>query len=155
MLCIDLNDGRTLRRYIRNTPAAKESRESFATIIPYKGSLLVAGGDFLTSHDPKNGDEVWRWGTWNSNHKQEWWRLVPSPVAGNGKVLVCAPKNAPVFAVSCPQDPDSPSLAWETSSSKFITSDVPTPLFYDGHFFILSDLRKNLTKVRPDDGSLV
>ena len=155
LLCIDLKDGRTLWRYIRDTPASKESRESFATIIPYRGSLLVAGGDFLTAHDPMSGDEIWRWGTWNVSHKQEWWRLVPSPVAGNGKVLVCAPKNAPVFAVACPEDGAGPRLLWETSDNKSITSDVPTPLFYDGHFFVLSDLRKNLAKVSPDDGSLI
>ena len=108
LLCVDLKDGRTLWQHIRDTPASKESRESFATIIPYNGNLLVSGGDFLTSHDPMNGNEIWRWGTWNPNHKQEWWRLVPSPVAGNGKVLVCAPKNAPVFSVSCPQNNESP-----------------------------------------------
>ena len=32
---------------------------------------------------------------------------------------------------------------------------MPTPLFYDNHFFILSDLRKNLSKIVPESGSLV
>ena len=27
---------------------------------------------------------------------------------------------------------------------------MPTPLFYDNHFFILSDLRKNLSKIVPE-----
>ena len=31
-------------------------------------------------------------------------------------------------------------------------SDVPTPLFYRGDFFILSDLRKNLSRVDPTTG---
>ena len=65
---------------------------SFSTIIPSGGQLLVAGGDFPTAHDPKGGKELWRLGTWNPGHKQEWWRLVPSPVVGAGRVLVCAPK---------------------------------------------------------------
>ena len=155
ILCLDLENGETIWRHIRKSPASKESRESFSTIIPYRGNLLVAGGDILTSHDPKSGKELWRWGTWNPNHKQEWWRLVPSPVSGNGKILICAPKNAPVFAVSYPNKQNKADLAWDTSNNKFVTSDVPTPLFYDNHFFILSDLRKNLSKIVPESGTLV
>ena len=93
------------------------------------------------------------WGTWR-NHKQEWWRLVPSQLLVMARFLSVHQKS-PVFSVSCPQNNESPFLAWETSGNKSITSDVPTPLFYNGHFFILSDLRKNLAKVSPDDGSLV
>lgn len=155
ILCLDLENGETIWRHIRHSSARKESRESFSTIIPYLGNLLVAGGDFLTAHEPISGEELWRWGTWNPDHKQEWWRLVPSPVSGNGKILVCAPKNAPVFAVSYPNEQNEARLAWDTSQNKFVTSDVPTPLFYDNHFFILSDLRKNLCKVIPENGSLV
>ena len=33
-----------------------------------------------------------------------------------------------------------------------LTSDVPTPLFYDGKFYILSDLKKVLTRVDPKTG---
>ena len=62
-------------------------------------SYLIAGGDVLTGHDPQSGKEIWRWGTWNPNHKEQWWRLVPSPVVGKGVILVCAPKKAPIFAI--------------------------------------------------------
>ena len=41
----------------------------------------------------------------------------------------------------------SDGLRWETSSNSMLTSDVPTPLFYRGNFYILSDLRKNLSAV--------
>ena len=155
ILCLDLISGQTVWKHNRETLARKESRESFSTIIPFNSELLVAGGDFLTSHDPLTGKELWRWGTWNPNHKQEWWRLVPSPVVGSNKILVCAPKNAPVFAVSPPNGSNKVELAWNTSANKSITSDVPTPLHYKGNFFILSDLRKNLSKVSPKNGSLI
>jgi outer membrane protein assembly factor BamB len=154
ILCIDLNDGKTIWRQIRDTPARKESRESFSTIIPHEGLLLVAGGDHLTAHNPRDGSEIWRWGTWNPGHKQEWWRLVPSPVVGDNKILVCAPKNAPVYAIEY-SNKNEAKLAWDTSGSKEVTSDVPTPLFYDNHFYVLSDLRKNLSKVQPNNGSLI
>ncbi len=154
LLCMDLSTGNTIWKHTRNTPARKESREAFSTIIPHQGNLIVVGGDFLTAHRPNDGQEIWRWGTWNTGHKQEWWRLVPSPVFGLGKILVCAPKNAPVYAVSPPQSGQGVSLSWSTSNNKDLTSDVPTPLFYNDHFFVLSDLRKNLTQVNPADGSV-
>ena len=74
---------------------------------------------------------------------------------GAGRVLVCAPKNAPVYAVSLPSKDVPAELAWDTGGEKSITSDVPTPLFFEDHFYILSDLRKNLSKVNPVDGSVI
>jgi len=157
--CFDLKDGKVIWVHQRNTPAVMESRESFTTLIPHKGSLLLAGGDFLSSHNPKTGAEQWRWGTWNDGHKQAWWRLVPSPVHGSGKVLVCAPKGAPVYAVSINTNNDSSSesahLAWDSSSNGFVTSDVPTPLFFENKFYVLSDLRKVLSCLNPDDGKVI
>ena len=155
LLCINLKSGKTIWRHVRTTPAKKESREAFSTIIPYNDSLLVAGGDFLTSHNPQDGSELWRWGTWNNGHKQEWWRLVPSPVTGGSKVLVCAPKKAPVFAVSISGKKSGAKLAWDSSNSKEVTSDVPTPLFYRGFFYVLSDLRQNISKLDPENGAVV
>ena len=155
LLCLNLKSGKTIWRHVRTTPAKKESREAFSTIIPYNDSLLVAGGDFLTSHNPQDGSELWRWGTWNNGHKQEWWRLVPSPVTGGSKVLVCAPKKAPVFAVSISSKKSEAKLAWDSSNSKDVTSDVPTPLFYRGFFYVLSDLRQNISKLDPESGVVV
>ena len=36
-----------------------------------------------------------------------------------------------------------------------MTTDVPTPLFYDGDFFVLSDLRTALTRVDAETGEHV
>ena len=57
------------------------------------------GAAVASGHDPKTGTELWRWGTWNEGHREQWWRLVPSAVVGEGVVLVCAPKRAPAYAV--------------------------------------------------------
>ena len=69
--------------------------------------------------------------------------------------MVCAPKKAPIFAIKLDQQgsnsgPDG--LRWETSEDSVLTSDVPTPLFYRGDFFVLSDLRKSLSRVNPETG---
>ena len=157
LLCMNPINGKTIWKHDRPSNAKKESLESFGTIIPYKDQLLVAGGDVLTGHNPKNGKEIWRWGTWNPNHKEQWWRLVPSPVVGADKILVCAPKRAPIFAIRSGltgSHTGSSGLAWDTKSLPDLTSDVPTPLFYQNKFFILSDLKKILARVDPVRGKI-
>ena len=46
-----------------------ESHEAYSTPIPFehngRAEMLVAGGDCITGHSVKNGEEYWRWGTWN------------------------------------------------------------------------------------------
>jgi outer membrane protein assembly factor BamB len=157
LLAVDPQSGKTLWRQIRPSQAVGESRESFATAIPfvYKGQkeLLVAGGDVLSSHDPANGRELWRGGDYNSarvNH----WRLVPSPVGGDGIVLLCAPKREPIYAVEA----DGGTIggqhanAWVSRDAKELSSDIPTPAFYDGDFFVLSDVRTSLSRIEPRSG---
>src|SRR4030095_5480794 len=98
-----------------------------------------------TGQYPVSAKERWRWGAWNPT-KIEHWRLVPSPVAGGGVILACGPKGAPVFAIKAGGNGvlNDSAIAWKTDRE--ISSDVPTPLFYDGDFFILSDSKKSLSR---------
>jgi len=151
LLAVDPQSGKTLWRQVRASPAVAESRESFATAIPFehegRKQMLVAGGDLLSSHDPADGRELWRGGDYNAARVPHW-RLVPSPVAGAGIVLVCAPKHEPLYAL----ETDKGTAVWDSRNVKEITSDVPTPAFYDGDFFVLSDVRKSLSRVEPRSG---
>ena len=83
--------------------------------------------------------------------------MSPSPVAGGGVVLVCAPKSDPVYAVRPNKAGvlgDS-AVAWTSEgSTKEVSSDVPTPAYYDGDFFVLNDLRKHLARVEPRTGKI-
>ncbi|MHC4545307.1 MAG: outer membrane protein assembly factor BamB family protein, partial [Planctomycetota bacterium] len=83
-------------------------------------------------------------------------RLVPSPVGGDGIVLVCAPKNAPVYAIRAGGSGvlDDSAIAWKSEEVREVSSDVPTPAFYDGDFFVLSDLQKSLSRVEPRTGKV-
>ncbi len=154
--------GKTLWKHVRPSDARNESLETFSTPIPYEGAgrreILIAGGDVLTGHDPDNGQEIWRWGTWNPEHKEEWWRLVPSPVAGGGAVVIPAPKNSPVYAVKAGlkgTHEGTDGLLWK-SDPKQMTSDVPTPAFADGSFFVVSDQRnRNVARVEPRTGKIL
>ncbi len=157
LLAVDPVSGRTLWRVTRQSAAVAESREAFSTPIPFehegRRELLLAGGDAITGHDPETGRELWRWDKMNPV-KISHWRLVPSPVSGGGVVLLCAPKGSPIYAIKAGLagllgDGD---LAWESGKVRELTSDVPTPAFYDGDFFVLSDLRKSLARVAPATG---
>jgi len=159
LLAIEPDTGKTLWRQIRPSKVRGESREAFTTPIPFSFSgnqqLLIAGGDALTGHDLETGKELWRWGTWNPKRITHW-RLVPSPVAGQDIVLVCAPKNAPIYAIQ-PRGTgvyDDGAIAWASQDIREVSSDVPTPAFFDGDFFVLSDLRKCLSRVVPGTGKV-
>jgi outer membrane protein assembly factor BamB len=157
LLALDPATGKTLWRKVRPSDAVGESHEAYTTPVPfeYQGrkEILVAGGDCLTAHDPVTGDELWRWATWNPR-KIGHWRLVPSPVAGGGVVLACAPKGDPVYAIKAGGKGklDDSALAWKTDQEREVASDVPTPLFYDGDFFVLCEGRKCISRVDPATG---
>ncbi len=159
LLAMNPQTGQTLWRHFRPSEAVAESRESFSTPIPLTlgqtTQLLIAGGDDLTSHHPETGEELWRWGTWNPGRIPHW-RLVPSPVAGDGVVLACAPKNDPIYAIQTGGAGllDDGAVAWVSQRRGQVSADVPTPAFYDGDFFVLSDLRKALSRVEPRTGKV-
>ena len=158
LLCLNPQTGAEMWKAERPTSAVRESRNAYTTPIPltYNGrkELIVAGGDFVTGHDPETGKELWRWGTWNENHREQNWRLVPSPVPGGNVVLVCAPKRAPVYAAKLGGSGTfgADGLAWKSEERGAVTSDVPTPLFYNNRFYVLSDLRRALSCLDPKTG---
>ncbi len=159
LLALDPKTGETIYRHVRPSPARLESLESYVTPIPYVGpereEILIVGGDVITGHDPATGKELWRWGTWNPGHREEWWRIVPSAVVGSGVVLACGPKGEPVFAVRLEGEGTltDDALAWKSGGRRDpVTTDVPTPLYFDGDFFVLSDKREALTRVDAATG---
>jgi outer membrane protein assembly factor BamB len=175
LLAIDPATGKDLWRSLRPSDAVAESREAFSTPLPFvhngRQELVVVGGDAISGHDPKDGRELWRWGTWNPT-KIGHWRLVPSPTVGGGVILACGPKNAPVYAVKAGGKgtlTHKQALAWQshvqptedaaeaapTKNERDLTADVPTPLFYEGKFYVLNGTKKKIYCVNPADGAVV
>jgi len=159
LLALDPLTGDTLWRHVRPSDAVAEAREAHTTPIPLlsgeRPQLLIGGGDAITGHDPATGKELWRWGDYNPNRIQIW-PLVASPVAAEGVALVCVPKGQPVYAIKTDGSGalDSQAIAWTTKEEKKITTEVPTPAFYDGDFFILSDSRKCIARVAAKTGEV-
>ena len=161
LLAMAPKTGRTIWRHLRPSEAQAESRESFTSPIPLEHSgrkeLLVIGGDDISGHDPTTGKELWRWGTWNPTRIGHW-RHVPSPVANEDVILVCAPKRDPVYAIrpGGSGQLDDSSIVWVSreKEARAVTSDVPTPAYYSGDFFVLSDVRKHLSRVEPKTGKI-
>ena len=158
LLALDPKTGKELWRAVRPSDARQESHEAYSTPIPFtfngRTEILIAGGDCITGHDPANGRELWRWATWNPE-KITHWRLVPSPVAGDGVVLACAPKGAPVYAFKAGGKGllDDSGRAW-TSEQREISSDVSTPLFYQDRFYVINSDRKTISRLVPDTGKV-
>jgi outer membrane protein assembly factor BamB len=160
ILALEPETGKTLWQQIRPSKAQRESREAFTTPLPFSVNgnqqLLVIGGDVLTGHDLETGKELWRWGTWNPRRITHW-RHVPSPIAGDGIILVCAPKRSPIYAIRPDGQGvlDESAIVWISQDrEKERSSDVPTPAYYDGDFFILNDLGRQLSRVEPRTGKI-
>ena len=142
-----LPERRRMRRAIPYVPCALALHGRF---------YLVTDGGIVRCLEGESGDELWRWGTWNEGHRERFWRLVPTVVVGDGVALVCAPKRAPVYAVKLGgngtlKDSD---IAW-VSSDKSVSSDVSTPLFYKGRFYVLHRDKKSIACIEPASGKVI
>jgi outer membrane protein assembly factor BamB len=156
LLALDPAAGKELWRHVRPCDAPQEAKEAYSTPIPFtqggQTEMLVTGGDCITGHDPKTGKELWRWGTWNTARISHW-RLVPSPVASEHGSLVCAPKGEPVFSVK-PGGKGTLAdsrMGWKSEGWE-ISSDVCTPLYYQGRYYVLNGERRILSRVDPATG---
>ena len=159
ILSLDPATGKDVWKVIRPSTAQMETLESFAspvvTTFEGKRRLMIVGGDCITTHDAATGKELSRWGNWNPDLNKNL-RLVPSVVAGEGIAVVCSPKNRPVFGVrlGLSGNLSDGDLAW-TSDPKELTSDVSTPAFYQGKFYILDSNRKVISCVDPKTGKVI
>jgi outer membrane protein assembly factor BamB len=160
ILALDPATGKDVWKMIRPSQAQIESLDGFSSPImtDYQGKrvMMITGGDTLTLHDAADGKEYARIATWNKpgDGYNKFFRLVPSPAVGDGIALVCAPKNSPVFAMSLDSKGNDVAPLW-TSDPKVVTSDVSTPAFYEGKFYILDSGRRTISCVEPKTGKVI
>lgn len=159
ILALDPATGKDIWKVIRPSDAMNETLESFASpvcaTVNGQRQLFIIGGDCITGHDAATGKELWRWGNWNQDQNKNL-RLVPSVVIGDGIAVACAPKKRPVFGVKLGLSgkQDDSALAW-TSDPKQFSSDVSTPAYYEGKFYVLDSDKRSLSCVEPKTGKAV
>ncbi len=94
ILAVDPNTGRDLWKQPRKTNAFDEGMETYSTPVPFvrdgKAELLFTGGDFITSHDPATGQELWRFEYWKEKVRDS--RMIPSLVTGQGLIFGSYPQ---------------------------------------------------------------
>jgi outer membrane protein assembly factor BamB len=157
LLAINPTTGKDLWRHVRNNQAIAESKESYATPLPYAHDghteILLIGGDCVTAHDPKTGKELWRCRGWNQQ-KNAQLRMVTGLVATDGLVFACVPKGGPVFAIKDggTGDVTNSGIAWKSTE---LSSDVCVPLVYKSHLYVLNGDRKQLYCVDPATGHVI
>lgn len=89
--------------------------------------LITTANDMVVAYDPKTGRELWKGGGVKGN-------AVPSPVSGNGIVVVSAgypDKYAYAFKAGGNGKP-----IWEYTKG---TAYVPSPIFYGDYVYLVTD----------------
>jgi len=162
LLALEPATGKTLWKHIRPTDAEQETQETYATVIPHtiagKVQLLIAGGDYLTGHDPETGAELWRGGGINNKKGLSgggFMRLVPSAVASENIALVCGPKQSATIAYRLDGKGDitEKGRAWVFDEKN--TPDTCTPAALDGKFYVFNGDKQVMTCLDAKTGAKV
>ena len=153
LMCLEPSTGEVIYRAHRSSDALGESQDSYVTPIPFerggKTEIVLAGADYITGHDASTGKETWRHA--HNARKIKNWRLIPSPVVADDLVIGVVPRGGNTFAVN---PSAGKNMAYEEASWVYDarTTDVPTPLYYDGRLYVLNGVRKELACLDPATG---
>ncbi len=139
---IDPATGNEIWRQKRPSDAHSECEHSYASPTVYddgKISFLIShGADYSVGHDLEDGHEIWRIGNLNPKGKYNpTLRLVSSPTASEGLIVIPSAKNGPTFGLK----PDVKGDVTGKASAQFWkrdhnTPDVPCPLIKDGLVYL-------------------
>ncbi len=139
ILRIDKKTGKTLWRVERHTPAIRESPDSYSTPMIARTSegaqLIVLGGDVVTGHDLKTGEEIWRVTGFNPQNDASY-RTIASATFFDG--IVYAPtRERPLqaFKIGGKGDITAANVLWKFDKGP----DVPTPVTDGKYFYSVND----------------
>ena len=153
LLSLDPATGATRWKVPRVTDSTKESHESYATPTPFTGAhgreIIVVGGDHVSGHRPSTGEELWRARLYQK--RDDWYRIVTSPVVADGLIIACGPKGQPVVAFrdGGKGDVTSSHRVWEFTEAP---TDWATPLLYGGGLYVLDGGKRILSLLDPKTG---
>lgn len=142
VIALDKATGKEVWKQRRESDAKAECEHSYASPVMYRDGdreyLLTHGADYVIAHSLKDGSELWRCGGINPKGTyNNTLRLVASPVAVPGLIVVPTAKNGPVFGLK-PDGmgdvtTDTKAYHWKRPQN---TPDVPSPLVKDGLVYL-------------------
>jgi outer membrane protein assembly factor BamB len=139
LLRLDKLTGQTLWRVERSSNARQESPDAYTTPTIVRdgarATLVVAGADVVTGHDPATGAETWRAEGLNPTGDGIF-RIIASPFAHDG--IVYAPtRERPMLAVRAGGrgDVTRSHVLWRFMNGP----DVPTPVTDGTYLYVVND----------------
>ncbi len=141
VLALDKMTGEEIWMHDRKSDARAECEHAYTSPILYKDAerelLIVHGADYVTAHSLDDGSEIWRCGGLNAKQRYNTsFRLVASPVATEGLIVVPSAKNGPVLGLDPSGQGDITESEWQIWKLGRGTPDVPSPLIHDGLVYL-------------------
>jgi outer membrane protein assembly factor BamB len=136
---IDAQTGQNRFKVERPTTAHTESPDSYTTpTVARRGEaveIVVTGGDVVTGHDPRTGQELWRANGLNPGN-EPFFRIVASPVAV-GDIVVAPTRVKPMLVLRAfgRGDVTKSALLWSFDQGP----DVPTPATDGTLLYVVTD----------------
>ncbi len=121
---VDAATGENCWRVERTRVAGWSSPIAMPGVGNRKTAVLLQSRDCLTAHDPRSGDELWRWDAECSS--------TPSSVFANG--VLYAPMGG-LTALKLSNESDSPEVLWDAVRMRPGSSSL---IVYEGHVYALS-----------------
>ena len=142
VLALDKMTGKEIWKHDRKSDATAECEHAYTSPILYRDAereyLVVHGADYVTAHNLEDGSEIWRCGGLNPISSYNYsLRLVASPVATQGLIVVPSAKNGPVLGINPAAAPgDITDSEWQIWKRQQGTPDVPSPIIHDGLVYL-------------------
>lgn len=137
----DGKTGKTVWQVERKTDAEKECPDAYTTpiITTVNGTdaIIISGADYVTAHDVKTGQEIWRAGGLNPERAGNY-RICGTPISTNG-IIVATSRETPVLAIRADGKGDvtTSNLVWKYEDRK--APDVPSVACDGRYLYFLHD----------------
>jgi outer membrane protein assembly factor BamB len=150
ILCLSAADGGEVWKQPRPAPASGEGKQAYTTPllaqVNGKATLIIAGADIVTGHDPASGKELWRSTSYKSGS-----RLVATPVIIDGTIIICLPRGEAMMGLKPSGSGQLPQSDWKWTR-KGGSPDVCSPVALDGKAYVLDGEKGVLSCMDPADG---
>jgi outer membrane protein assembly factor BamB len=156
VVSLDALSGKTQWYQERPTDAVQESPDAYTTplLLNYNDriEIIITGGDYVTGHDVKTGNEIWRAAGLNP-HRRGNYRIVGSPITNDG-IIYAPTRKKPLLALKAGGvgDITNSHLLWKWEESG--APDVPSPLC-DGEYFYMVDDKSKISCLDAKTGTLI